>query len=184
MWKYLKMIPVIFYPYAYLIVILVMFITRHASEFSWFFSFIFIYGFFVNILAFVFSITNMIQTVRKKYTTIEATKINLIVKLCQIPAYILNFVLGLVGVVMNVWGIPIIAFAIIVDCITIFMTGFSQIGCSSLLYKDDKISSTLSTWLTLGSFIYVIDVVIAIIYFVLAIIKKDNKDNAIINNME
>ena len=63
----------------------------------------------------------------------------MLTKCIQIPAYIINFLLGCLGVLMIIWGIGVLLFVVLVDYITIFITG-------------------------IGSFMYVIDVVISIIY--------------------
>ena len=63
----------------------------------------------------------------------------MLTKCIQTPAYIINVVLGCVGVLRSIWGIGVLLFVVLVDYITIFITG-------------------------IGLFMYVIDVVILIIY--------------------
>ena len=63
----------------------------------------------------------------------------MLTKCIQIPEYIINFLLGCLGVLMIIWGIGVLLFVVLVDYITIFITG-------------------------IGLFMYVIDVVISIIY--------------------
>ena len=63
----------------------------------------------------------------------------MLTKCIQTPAYIINFLLGCLGVLMIIWGIGVLLFVVLVDYITIFITG-------------------------IGLFMYVIDVVISIIY--------------------
>lgn len=70
----------------------------------------------------------------------DPSKINMLTKCIQIPEYIINFLLGCLGVLMIIWEIGVLLFVVLVDYITIFITG-------------------------IGSFMYVIDVVILIIYF-------------------
>ena len=106
----------------------------------------------------------LIAAVRNAVRGLTA-KQNLTIKCVQIPAYVLNFAIAIIGVMMSVFGLPMIAWAIAIDFFSILLTGISAIGCGRTLYKEGKINRTAAIWTTVGSFVYCADVVIAIVWY-------------------
>lgn len=106
----------------------------------------------------------LIAAVRNAVRGLTA-KQNLTIKCVQIPAYVLNFAIAIIGVMMSVFGLPMIAWAIAIDYLSIVLTGVSAIGCGRTLYKEGKIDRTAAIWTTIGSFVYCADVVIAIVWY-------------------
>ena len=106
----------------------------------------------------------LIAAVRNAVRGLTA-KQNLTIKCVQIPAYVLNFAIAMIGVMMSVFGLPMIAWAIAIDFLSIVLTGVSAIGCGRTLYKEGKIDRTSAIWTTIGSFVYCADVVIAIVWY-------------------
>lgn len=106
----------------------------------------------------------LIAAVRNAVRGLTA-KQNLTIKCVQIPAYVLNFAIAMIGVMMSVFGLPMIAWAIAIDFLSIVLTGVSAIGCGRILYKEGKIDRTSAIWTTIGSFVYCADVVIAIVWY-------------------
>ena len=106
----------------------------------------------------------LIAAVRNAVRGLTA-KQNLTIKCVQIPAYVLNFAIAIIGVMMSVFGLPMSAWAIAIDFLSIVLTGVSAIGCGRTLYKEGKIDRTAAIWTTIGSFVYCADVVIAIVWY-------------------
>lgn len=106
----------------------------------------------------------LIAAVRNAVRGLTA-KQNLTIKCVQIPAYVLNFAIAIIGVMMSVFGLPMIAWAIAIDFLSIVLTGVSAIGCGRTLYKEGKIDRTSAIWTTIGSFVYCADVAIAIAWY-------------------
>ena len=106
----------------------------------------------------------LIAAVRNAVRGLTA-KQNLTIKCVQIPADVLNFAIAIIGVMMSVFGLPMIAWAIAIDFLSIVLTGVSAIGCGRTLYKEGKIDRTSAIWTTIGSFVYCADVVIAIVWY-------------------
>lgn len=106
----------------------------------------------------------LIAAVRNAVRGLTA-KQNLTIKCVQIPAYVLNFAIAIIGVMMSVFGLPMIAWAIAIDFLSIVLTGVSAIGCGRTLYKEGKIDRISAIWTTIGSFVYCADVVIAIVWY-------------------
>lgn len=180
--KYLKMIPIMFYPYAYIIPLFIMIVSNDSNYFEQILFGIFVYGIVLHILVIFVAIYNSVVSACGKYSVVEAAKINMITKCVQIPAYIFHFCLGLLGLIMSVWGIGIILFVVVVDLITIFFTGVSAIGLSVLMSKTKTIDTVFAVLGGIASFMYCIDIVVAITYYLIAKIKTKN-NRGIISNM-
>ena len=132
--KYLKMIPVIIYPYIYVLILAVFFL-------------------FVGVLP------------------EDTTDISLLVLLIIAVIYILGFI----GLAMSVWGIGFLLWAVLIDLLTILLTGISSIGCSIRMRKERLVSLPGAIFMGIGCFIYCADVVIAIVYVVKARKKSPAK---------
>ena len=105
----------------------------------------------------------------------QAARMNLIIKGIQIPAYIMHFILGFIGLAMSVWGIGFLLWAVLIDLLTILLTGISSIGCSIRMRKERLVSLPGAIFMGIGCFIYCADVVIAIVYVVKARKKSPAK---------
>lgn len=168
--KYLKLLPLILYPYAYLIWLIAYFISFEIFDdefndriFDVFFVIFIVYNVYVGFI----TIYNAIMTSRDKYTAYEVAKMNMVVKGWQIPAYIFHFLMGMVGMLMSVWGIAFIMIALIVDVLTIGFSGINAIGCAIKLAREKIIHPVMAVLMAIGSFIFCVDVIIAIVYVVL-----------------
>lgn len=165
--KYLKTLPLLLYPYAYLIFLICVYsIQTFVKEgqtidveiiINLGIVAIVLYNLWVLILSLWSAIGGL-----KHYTPTEAAKMNLAVKGWQIPAYLFHFLIGAFGSVASVWGIGFVAFAIIIDLVTIFLSGLFAVGCVRRLKKEGVLSSETAFLAGLGSFIYCVDVVAAI----------------------
>lgn len=166
--KYIKVLPLILYPYAYLIWLVVMYLVDDtlsarfdSDRVNNIQGIIFIvYQIWVLWIA----ISGAIIASKNDSSAWETAKINLVVKGCQIPAYIFHFIIGLLGMAMSVWGIGLIFLAIIIDLLTISLTGIYAIGCAVKMKKEGLLPTSVAVLTGVGSFIFCIDVVIAIIY--------------------
>lgn len=169
--KYLKMIPVIIYPYIYVVILAVflMFLNVLPSDFNDAASLgLFIVAVIYNLYSFIIVIVNAVQCAKGKMTARQSARMNLIIKGIQIPAYIMHFILGFIGLAMSVWGIGFVLWAILIDLLTILLTGISSIGCSIRMRKEGILSTAAAILMGIGCFIYCVDVVIAIVYVVKA----------------
>ena len=174
--KYLKMIPVILYPYMYMVILGIYggFTNALPDDYSNFALLgLFIVAVVYNVYSLVIVIVNAVQGARGKMTAREAARMNLIIKGVQIPAYILHFIMGLIGLALSVWGIGIILWALLIDLLTILLTGISSIGCSIRMRKEGLLSTAAAILMGIGCFIYCADLVIAIVYVVKARKRKN-----------
>ena len=176
--KYLKMIPIMAYPYAYLIYFIAFIVIggfASLDENEILFDVFFIIPLIYNAMSLIIVIINMIQGIRGKYTLKESAIINALTKCVQIPGYIFHFIMGLIGLLMSIWGIGFIIWAIIIDFLCIALTGISSLGLSIRLIKEKVFSPSKGILILLGCFIYVVDVVLAI--FLLIYIEKRDRAN-------
>ena len=158
------MLPLIIYPYAYLPWFFVTGgIGSMASDSDFVVGIALVLAGLYQIVVLVNAVWGTVSVARKPYTAKEAAKLNLVVKAWQIPAYVFHFLLGLVGCLMSVWGMGFILFAIIVDLLTIALTGIFAIGCMVKLKKQNVLTTPLAILAGIGSFIYCVDIIVAIV---------------------
>lgn len=174
--KYMKMIPVILYPYIYVFILagFLMFMSSLPEDYNDAAMFgLLIVAVIYNLYSLVIVIVNAVQGARGKVTARQAARMNLIIKGIQIPAYIMHFILGFMGLALSVWGIGFILWAILIDLLTILLTGISSIGCSIRMRKEGLLSTAAAILMGIGCFVYCVDVVIAIAYVVIARKRKN-----------
>ena len=178
--KYFLMIPLMLFPYAYLIWMIYMYFSSgvmdkifgyQTAAYIWL-CIAALYLIYIIFIVFY----NTIVSARGTYSAYQAAQINLLVKGVQVPAYIFHLVLGMMGSVMSVWGIGIIMVAVVVDLITILLTGISSIGCSIRMKKEKVLNTPVSILMGIGCFIYCADVVIAIVYFTMAKKRREKPE--------
>ena len=164
--KYIHLIPLIIYPYAYLIYFMVKFtvndISTKMSDFMTNTLIITFIGF--TLLALMCATLSIVYTLKGKYSVCDATKMNLIVKSIHIPAYIFHFIMFIYGVLIGIWGIAFVMIALIVDLLTISLTGINAISCAIGLKKQGLISSKKAIIGVWASFVFCLDFIVAIIY--------------------
>lgn len=148
--KYLLAIPNIIYPYVFSIIsnallvyflVLLNFLSNNNAAvidnileigLIVLLAFLIIY----TLLCLVFAILITVFLANNKITYFEACNINILTKCLQIPSYIAKFVVALVGVLMSIWGLGLIFYAVIVDFLTIVLSGIASIGCTYSLKKN------------------------------------------------
>ncbi len=177
---HLKMIPIIIYPYLYMLGILFIFIfaviegsITNDYEYSALSVFLIIpLALFITLICLVIAIINSIKAGKNCYGIYYPTRMNLIIKLVQIPAYTINFILGLIGLFMSIWGIGVLALVLIVDFLSIVLSGVNNIGTCVNLLKNKIITKGWAVIFSIFSFVYVVDVFIAVGIFLY--LRKDN----------
>lgn len=175
--KYLKLLPLILYPYPYVLMMLetpVFLLLEDAPvevQAVLFLGPILLFNLYVIFI----SIYNVVTTARGDMTAYEAAKMNLVVKGWQVPAYILHFVMGVGGLLMSVWGIPFILYAILIDLFTIILTGINSIGCSIKMKKECNTSLLMG----IGCFIYCVDLAVAIAYVSISKKAQQQDENVV-----
>ncbi len=95
--KYLKLVPLILYPGAYILYLILYNNAQLKNVMNVDFreNIFFLLFIIYNIYVLFISVYNAIITSKDKYSPYEVAKINLTIKAWQIPAYIINFILGI-----------------------------------------------------------------------------------------
>lgn len=164
--KYLKLLPLILYPYAYLIVLFFFSsigrLMKEGTTVDEAFPKLELIAIVLyNLWVLILSLWSVISGL-KRYTPTEAATMNLAVKGLQIPAYLFHFSIGVFGAIANIFGIGFVAFAILIDLVTIFFSGLFAVGSVRRLKKEGVLSSGKAFWAGFGSFLYCFDVIAAV----------------------
>lgn len=170
--KYLILIPVILYPYAYMIWLFLGILGIIGESitgigFNYLLDFetsVTFYHILVVVIAVYSAITMAINTTNSK----QASFLNALVKCVQIPAYTINFVLGVIGFFMGIWGFPLVLFVLFVDVVTIALTGVVNIGCTIKLKREGALSTSQTILYIICSFVFCLDVIFAILEYIKA----------------
>ncbi len=186
--KYIKLTPLILYPYAYLAVILlfistgllISIINIQPSSIVYNLGFYLVIGIVIiyNVYTVFIAIHNAKESTKESSSAYDVAKTNFIVKSAQIPAYIFHFIIGMLSMVMSVWGIGLLLAVIIVDTLTIMLTGIHSIGCTIKMKRANLISSKKAVICGICGFIYLADIIVAFYYIVLTKKSKTLEDTA------
>ena len=128
----------------------------------------------VHLIVILSHISFISNAVKGNYSSKDLAKMTMICKLVHIPAFILHFLLGALGVFASVWGIAFIVWAIVIDILTIIQTGIMSITTAVKCTKDKVFSATYGVIFSILGFIYCIDVGASIYVFIKARIANKN----------
>lgn len=158
----------ILYPYYYMLVIAVPLILNGGMEgFDGESAFVGeILVFLVNPISLGVLVADFVTNAKGHVPPEKLAKLNMIIKLVHIPAYIIHFVLGALGTLASIWGIGFILWAVIIDLITIALSGTHMLTCVISIIKKKAANTAISVVAAILSYIYCIDVVVAIAYYV------------------
>lgn len=122
-----------------------------------------------ELVMFVLTLGYTIRVLRKGYTysSIEAldlAKTQMIMRLVQIPAYVLVFFMGVMGMFL-IFTIGISLALFLFDIISITVTGIASVAVYSILADLKMISKKQQLLYSIGGFIYVLDVIAAFLCY-------------------
>lgn len=167
---------IILYPYYYMTYIVVALVAMYndidVSSDTQVFSLFVI--FLVNPLTLGILISDFVINAHGHVEPERLAKLNMIIKLVHIPAYVIHFVLGLLGTLASVWGIGFILWAIIIDLITIAITGTHELSCVIGISKKKTVNKWILIAAAILSYIYCVDVVVSIVFYI--IVRKKSRE--------
>lgn len=105
----------------------------------------------------------------------------LLVKLIHIPAFILHFMMGSLGVLASVWGLGIIMFAVLIDLLTVICSGTYTVAAITGLCRQNVINKWTGVLFGILSYIYCVDVAAAIVLRV--IVKNKLKETETVQDV-
>ena len=95
---------------------------------------------------------------------LSTAKTAMLIKLIQIPAYIMIFVLG-VAMTIAIWTIPFTIALFWIDCLCLFLTGLPVLSSIICALRQGTIKFREVIWVIILHFVFCADVVAAIIYY-------------------
>ncbi len=89
--------------------------------------------------------------------------LNAVIKVIQVPAYVLIFILSLLSSVAGPWAIGIWAFLFFIDATSIVLSGIFSIAAMRGLMMDCRLNKIETIAYSFASFIFCIDVIVAVV---------------------
>ena len=116
------------------------------------------------IIASTLSIICFILSIVKKWDALTLAKTSMIIKLIQVPAYIMIFIFGFI-MLITIFTIPFSFVLFIFDCWILFLTSLITLSgvLNSIYEKKLKFSEII--WVIILQFIFCVDVVSSIIFY-------------------
>lgn len=129
------------------------------------------------VVALVCAVTVFITSLAKKRRILEVLRINMIMKLIHIPAYLFIFVVGLFSMItIFTFGITIVL--IILDGMTIVLSGLIGLGGVIRSLRENKISMKVAVIHGILQFVFCADIISSIvIYRIVKATEYDYKHN-------
>ena len=117
------------------------------------------------IITMVLCIICFALSIYKKWDALSLAKTVMIIKLVQLPAYVLIFVLGVL-LTITVFTYPISIGLFLFDCLSLFLTGVLAVSAviNSLIQGAFKLRNVL--WIIVLQFVFCADLVSSIIFYV------------------
>ena len=106
-----------------------------------------------------------IAAVRGGRNARELVRENMAVKLIHVPAYIFNFALGVVGLMLSVWGIGLILWAVLADIAAIALSGTIGLSAALRCKREGVMTAKAALAYALLSFIFCADVAAAVVFY-------------------
>ena len=185
--KFWIVIPTILLPYLALFTLATVFLSTKIDFFRYIMEYVFgsnslyLIGNFIlccilttilNIICFAFSIYN-------KWDALSLVKTMMIIKLIQIPAYVLIFVLGII-LAITIFTFPFSIGLFLFDCLSLFLTGALVVSAAINSIKQGFFKLKDILWIMILQFFFCVDVISTIIFYVKL---KNIADNSSIQNV-
>ncbi len=116
------------------------------------------------LLTFALCIATFFISTFKFRDAISMAKTAMLIKLIQIPAYVVIFVLG-VAMTIAIWTIPFTIALFWIDCLCLFLTGLPILSSIICALRQGTIKFREVIWVIILQFVFCADVVAAIIYY-------------------
>lgn len=118
------------------------------------------------------TVAYFIRSIKERWAALALAKTALAVKLIQIPAYILIFVLGIVFV-LSIFTIPFAIALIVFDGVSLLMTALVFISAVTAAVREGKTTRRRSLWMALLQFVFCADVIAAAVFYKLLKAQTD-----------
>lgn len=116
----------------------------------------------IHLLIVLILVSDAIINKHQIVPTKDIVTINMIIKLVHIPAFIFHFVVGVFSSLLSVWGIGFVIAVVVIDLLTIIISGTYSVITIVTIYKQKKVSLKEAIICAICSYIYCVDIVVAI----------------------
>lgn len=178
--KYKKFIPTLIYPFVVAFLLLFIYFFQDNALYEM------IMGKGMDITFFcieiIFPLVGLICNLRignqirkEKWDYLELLEVNMLIKCVQIPAYIVIFLFGLTFL----FTIIIAAFSIMLvmlDCFAVILSGMVASTAIKRSVSEGVLSKGLAFLCKIGSFIFCLDVIVAIVLYIMGRNKAKKND--------
>lgn len=163
--KILKYIFIILFPYFVVFLICSLFnksLMKSIYHNNFYTGLLYLFAFWLA--AFISAIIISVNNLMNKADAVETAKINMVVKLVQIPAYLFIFVAGLVCL-LTIFTFAITFVLVILDCASIILSGLIGISAVRRSYADEVLSKSEMVIYSILQFVFCFDVISSVIVF-------------------
>ena len=134
-----------------------------------------ILGIFVWFLGcFVCNVVYMHHIIKNHHDAKVQLKQYMIIKCAQIPAYVLIFFFGVMSFI-TIFTMPFSFVLWVCDCQGVFLTGLLAVACIVRTYQEGMIKKSTAILCGIGSFIFCVDVIIAIMLYRRVSLNRNDK---------
>lgn len=166
-------IPICLLPYLALFTIATVFFSTKITFFKFIMESVFQNSGLILIAAFflcciivaLLSIVYTILSLYKEWDPLPIAKLAMIVKLIQLPAYIMIFIVG-AFLVFTIFTIFFSIGLFLFDCLSLFITGILVISAVVNSEKKGIFKAKQVIWVIIMQFIFCLDVISAIIFYI------------------
>ncbi len=116
------------------------------------------------VIALALNVVYLVSAIRGKWDALSLAKYAMLVKLIQVPAYILIFVLG-TALLLTVFTFPVTIALILVDGFTLFLTGLMSVAAAINSVKQGISKRNEIFWVVLLQLFFCTDVIAACVFY-------------------
>lgn len=168
----LIIIPIALFPYLILFALATIFFSTEIPFFRWVMESVFDSNALLLIAALLLyfiltallSIICFVVSIYAKWDALSLAKAAMIIKLIQIPAYVLIFALGFMFLI-TIFTAPISIILFMLDCLSMFLTGILVIASAISSVRNNIFSFKEISWVILLQFVFCADVISSVIFY-------------------
>lgn len=115
-------------------------------------------------ISFILCAVCFILSIKRKWDPLSLAKAAMIIKLTQIPAYLIIFVLGML-LATTIWLIALVLLLAFFDYVFLIMSGSVCIAAAINSEDDKRKALKKNLWIVICQFIYLADVIASVILY-------------------
>lgn len=171
--RILAAIPIALLPYFALFAPATLFLSTKCPFFRWVMESVFrgnaLYltavFFLCCFLVAALSAVCFLVSICKKWDSLSLAKIFMIVKLLQVPAYVLIFACGVLFSI-TIFTVPFSVALLFSDCVSVFSTGLGVASAAINAIRQDIFKPKEILWVIIAQFVFCADVVASMILYI------------------